>query len=247
MAAETLHHSGASGEALTTANSGYGSVSTVGGSATFTDAWTIRNTNTIDMIGTTTPGYVSASHDIAPTDTLAYSLPFQPIDFPTSESGLLWFGNDETRQLAVGFLSSQKIIVRDGPGSNASLWQSPVLTANTKYIFSIYFTRHATAGTMRAVIYAEDEKTIIADSGLLTGKNTGTAPITRIKVSAKSAVSSVIPARYRMGRPRWDAAATGIMPAWTQHQPMYYPVGGQWQPEVLYFPLNGVWVPFTTE
>lgn len=221
---------GENGAAATVATTGYGMLSITGGSATWTTAWRSRTRPTLDMNGSAAAGYVNGSVDIAATDVLGHDQPVMPITLPASEQSVFFAGNGETRLLSVGVLSTGALIGRPVGGGN---WSSPAgaFIANSPCILSVFMTRDSAAGSFRVVVYEEDGVTVRlgaggvpVDSGLLTARNTGAAPITRIKSSmVKSAASSTVVARARFGRPRWDTAATGLLPAFRGHRPILMP------------------------
>lgn len=226
MAIEMLRFSGVDGAPATFANTGYADVSVAGGTATIEDSWTPRYMPSIDMNGTATAGYALGFHDIPATDILAYDQPIRPVTIASAEAALFFFGAGETRQFSVVSMSDGSVMARSGPGGNANVYRSAagVLAPGVPVVLSVYLTRDGTAGTFRVVVYNEDGVTVRlgADSGLLTGRNTGTAPITRVKSSqAKSSSSSTVVARHLFGAPRWDRAAMGVLPAFKPHAAYY--------------------------
>lgn len=230
MAIETLPWMGADGDEATFANTLYDGVSVTGGSIIFDDAWPMRGGLALDVNGVSTKtGYLNGYHDIPASNTLAYDQPVKPVTLPPSEQTMLFFGAGETRQFGVGVLSDGTVIVRNRAA--AVVWTSDpgVMAVGVGVILSVFFTRSSTTGTFRVVVFNENGTTVRmgADSGLLTGQNTGDAAITRIKSSmAKSASSSAVTARHLFGRPRWDRAATGLMPTWSPHNPFRVWSGG---------------------
>lgn len=247
MAIDTpVKWTGGVGATATLANTGFQEVYFPGGSMTFTDTWKPRNTQVvIDANGTSTAGYVLGVSDIAATDVMAFDQPLKPVTLPASEATLVFFGNGETRQVSVNVEPNGVIQVRGRTSPDSVIWRSAAgaLAANVPVVVSVYFTRSDTAGTVRVVVYNEDGTTVRADSGLLTGRNTGTLAITRIKHTiAKSSSSSTIVARHLFGEPRWDRVATGILPAWTQRNPFRTVVNGVWKSVKLYTVVNGAWV-----
>lgn len=226
---------GAPGEAATVANTGYAAVSMAGGSAVFYGDYAPRNRPSLDVNGTDTAGYAMGYHNIPETDVLAYDQPNMPVTIPASEQAILSFhASTDARQFSLVAMSDGSVMIRDGANVNAYRSAAGVLSAGAPIVPSIFFTRHASAGTFRVAIFNEDGITlrtgaggVPADSGMKTGQNTGSLPIARVRSSqAKSGSTSTVVARYRFGRPRWDPAATNLLPAFSDHRPILMSLDG---------------------
>lgn len=249
--------SGADGAVATAANTGFSSVVKTDTAATilFEDSWKPRGRNSLEMRGTTTAGYaLGVLTAPAPTDTVALDIPWDLIEIPSAEQSVVSFhGADDTRLWSLAVFASGALTVRDAAaatrwtGSGASP-TGVVSTAAAPYILRIFMSRNATTGTFRVQIVNEADGTVIAngDTGLRTGQNTGAQQITHMKISAKSASSSVIPAKYAFGIPRYDWAATDLIPLWTQRTGVQFahPTTGLWTEGTVQIqnPVGGGWL-----
>lgn len=237
MAIETLPWMGADGDEATFANTFYDGVAVSGGSIIFDDAWLPRGALALDVNGVSTKtGYLNGYHDIPASNTLAYDQPVKPVTLPPSETAMLFFGAGETRQFSVSVLSNGTVLVRNRAAEAVWTSDAGVMAPGVAVVLSVFFTRSSTTGTFRVAVFNENGTTVRmgADTGLMTGQNTGDAAITRIKSSmAKSASSSALTARHLFGRPRWDRAATGLMPTWSPHNPFRVWSSGAYAEAVL--------------
>lgn len=235
MAIQKLTFSGGDGETVTVGNTGYTAVTVTdgGGSLVFDDAWLPRGKMAVRATGTTSPGYVMCRLDFTSTDALAFEQPVKPVALPTTTTGeeaLFYFGNLESRRVSVNVKADGALTIRDG--ANLVAWTSAagILAVGVGVVVSVYIVRHATAGSVRVVVYNENG-TVRADSGALTGRNTGADSINRNRSTiAKGSSSSTVAAAYLFGAPRYDLAATGIMPAPTAYNPARMWIGGAYVP-----------------
>lgn len=237
MAIQKLSFTGENGVAASLANTGYDQlvVTDASGSMQFDSSWMPRGRISCRSTGSTSAGYVMGRKDITATDTLAFDQPVRPLALPTATTGeeaLFYFGNLESRRVSVNVLANGALRIRDGANVNAWTSAAGVLAVGVGVIVSVYIVRHASAGSVRVIVYNESDLSVRADSTLLTGRNTGADSINRTRSSmAKGSSSSTIAATYQFGEPRWDTAATGPMPA-------AIPV---WQPYRMW--ISGAYVP----
>lgn len=245
----TAAWTGTDEQPATNANTGYLpglSLTDTGATAVWKSDWQPRGENSILVTGTSSPGYAMAVHDIAATDLLAFDQPIRPVSLPASEQAYLFMGAGETRNFSVNVVTSGAIVARPVSGGN---WSSAagVMAAGVPVIMSVHVSRHASAGTFRVVIYEEDGVTVRADSGTLTARGTGSAAITRTRsLSVKSSSSSTVVSAARFGRPRWDAEATGLLPAWVAPvaaRPVRMKVGGVYVPADMRMKVGTSFVP----
>lgn len=224
---------GSHGDAASIANTGYNSVLKTSSSSTmvFNDTWKPRGVNCILNTGTTASGYaLGILNFAAPTDTIAFEQPMKPVTVATAEQALVSFHQtSDARQFSVVQMSDASIMVRNGANTNAWRSAAGVLAANTEMTLSIYFTRHASTGSFRVVLYNADGSTR-ADSTLLTNQNTGSTIITHVKATqTKSSSSSTIASTYYFGVPRYSEDADGLLPLWAppaRHSPAKMLING---------------------
>lgn len=247
---ETVTYSGADGATVTSANTTYDSVLATGGSLVFETDETYRGASgSIVATGTTTSGVVYGSKDITATEAIAFDIPAKPVTLPSAELYFLQLGVGATRNIALATTNTGLLRVRDAANANAWSSAAGVLVPGSPCIISVYVTRSATVGTFRVVVYEIDGVTVRADSGVQTAKNTGASAFTNIRTSGAKSATGALASQWVYGEPRWDVAASGLLPAWTPPEATYpayrWSVGG-------YVPLAahrwsiGGYVPLTT-
>lgn len=247
---EKLTHAGVDGGTPTTTSSGYDAILATGGTLAYETDQTFRGAAvSILATGTTTSGALYGSKDITATETLAFDIPVKPITLPSAELYFLQLGTGTTRNIALATTNTGLLRVRDAANANAWSSAAGALVPGSPCILSVYVTRHASAGTFRIVVYEEDGTTIRVDSGLQTAKNTGAAAYNNIRASGAKSATGAVASQWLWGEPRWDIAATGVLPAWSPpaaHQPFRMGVGGKYVPVNLLLGVGGGYVPLVT-
>lgn len=240
--------SGADNAAATMANTGFSAIikTDTAATVTFQNTWLPRGVNSLEFLGTTTAGYALA--EMTPgtsSDAIAVDVPFKVLEMPTAETGIVSFHQTtDARQFSFSLYANGSVRVRDG--GNVGRWNETitqtaagVVALNTAYILRLFFTRDAAAGSYRVQIVNEGDGSVVIDSGLMTAQNTGSATITHMKVGSKMSSSSVQPTKIAYGVPRYDWAASGLVPLWAAavaHMPFWYSDGSSWRPahDVVY-------------
>jgi len=236
VAIEQLHFTGADGQAVTAANSGFAFfVATNGGTLTFDGSWRPRESSvSIRSASGATLGSLYGSFTFsAASNVLAYDVPVKPVSLPpTWRDSFLRVDAGSGRGFEVQVSTAGELVIVNA--SNAVAWTSAagVFEVGRGVIVSVYATRSST-GTLRAVVYEEDGVTVRADSGALT-VNTGAAAFSLFRYGTTSAQSNR-PYTMLMGEPRWDRAASGLLaaPAPAVHRPFKMWIGGEYVPVLL--------------
>jgi len=202
--------SGTNGDNLTGANSGSDFPVVTGGTATISTAQAAHGTRSALMTATSTSGGCYFSKAITATDTLAVDAYVRLVAYPSGDLGLIWFGDGTLQRLNIELTTTGAIRIRDD--AIANIWTSPTAMAlNTWYRVSLFATRSATVGTVRAAYFALDSTTPIADSGLLTGRNTGATSYSTVRVGIKPS-TAVITGQGYFDDWGYDPAATDLNP-----------------------------------
>ena len=215
MAIQKLTYTGTAGQAVTEALSGFDVLNTSGGSMVF-DSWAPRGAAvSLHSTGTATSGGVYGREAFTASDVIAIDVPVTVKALPSAELyfAIVVSGTGTTRCFALATTSTGLIRVRDAANTNAWSSAAGALAVDVPVIVSVYATRDATAGTFRVVVYEADGVTVRADSGLQTAKNTGAAAFQGLYLGAKASTSTVA-SEWLLGEPRWDTAATGLLPVW---------------------------------
>jgi hypothetical protein len=212
--------SGSAGDNLTGGNSGSDFPVVTGGTATIETAQAAHGTRSALFTATSTSGGCYISKAITATDVLGADVYMRITALPSADVGILWFGTGTVQRLNLELTTTGALRIRDDAITN--IWtSSTTMSLNTWYRISLYATRDPSTGTVRAAYYALDSTTAIADSGLLTGRNTGAASYDSIRIGTKTSTATVTMTAY-VDDWGYDPAATGLLP----------PVGSNTSPTV---------------
>jgi hypothetical protein len=202
--------SGSNLDNLNATNGGCDSVVVTGGTAQISTTQAAHGTRSAHMVGTSTSGADYFQKNITATDVLGADVYLRIVTLPSTDTGIIWFGDLTSQRLHLELLTTGALRIRDD--ANANQWTSgTTLSLNTWYRVSLYATRDASAGTVRAAYYALDNTTPITDSGLLTAKNTGSTSYNVIRIGSKTSTGTTT-ADFYMDDWAYDPAATGLLP-----------------------------------
>lgn len=184
--------SGSNGDDLTAGNSGGDFIVATGGTAKISTAHKAHGTRSALFTGTTASGALYLSKSIASTDDIAARVYVYWDTLPTSTvRSLLIFLNGSSQLANLEVNAAGNLGIRDD--SNANIWTSDAaMTTGQWYRIEFAIHRDPTSGTARAAIYLGDgtDPVTDGDSGVLTGQNTGSASVTRLRVGAETSTST---------------------------------------------------------
>lgn len=216
MAIETANVTIGNGVTATNANIDMLAIGATGGTITGDSAWQPRGlAAAVKTTATSANGTVYARHAFASTTGVAYEFPFKPKAWPnTWEESILRIASNtaNTRGMEVALFADGSLGLRDGP--YALKWQSAAgfMTLDSGCIISTYATVGTSTAQLEVIVYEEDEITVRGGSGRLTGQNTAAANFTSARIFSSKMGSSTRTNQFLFGAPRWDTAATGLMP-----------------------------------
>lgn len=246
--------SGADGAAASAANTGFASVVKTDTAATmlFESSWKPRAVNSLEMRGTTTAGYALGVIQPGTTsDAIAVDVPIMMLEMPTAEQAVVSFHEAaDGRQFSISLYPDGILRVRNG--ANTGIWDGTIdrsavgaLALNAKTILRIFLQRDAAAGQYHVQLVNEADGSVRANTGLRTAQNTGSTTISHVKVGAKTSASSTSPTKLAIGVPRYDWAATGLIPLWAPpaaHKPFRFSNGTAWvTPRDVVYSDGSVW------
>lgn len=202
--------SGSDLDTLNGTNGGCDSVVNTGGTSIISTAQAAHGTRSALMTATSTSGAEYLQQSLTATDDLAVDVYIYITAMPSADVGLIWYGDGALQRVTLELLTTGAIRIRDDAFANQ--WTSgTTLSLNTWYRVSLFAHRDPSAGTVRAAYYAMDSTTAIADSGLLTGKNTGSTSYTGLRIGPKvSTGTTTMTAHFDDWG--YDPVATGLNP-----------------------------------
>lgn len=206
--------SGNNGDALGAVNSNSDTVLATGGTAVISTSQAMHGTRSALFTATTTSGVLYFSKAISSTTRLGLDTYVYITALPAStEAAILWVGAGSSRQISLCLVSTGALRIRDAAGGGgANIWTSSTTIAlNTWTRISLVAEQDAAAGTIRAAYYAGDSTTTIADSGLLTARNTGATPYSSIRVGGKASTGTLASTFY-LDDWGYDPAAVALLP-----------------------------------
>lgn len=245
MAIEKTTFTGTNGQAATTGNTDTAALSTSGGTLTFDSQWSPRGVVALKATATAVSGSVYARQALgSASSALAYEMPVKPLAWPDSaDDSILRLASNSagTRNIEVTVFADGSLGVRNAPFTVAWRSAAALMTIGTGCIVSVFCETGDTAGKFRIVVYEEDETTVRVDSGMLTSQNTGTAAMDSTRTLSAKAGTSARTSQYLFGEPRWDMAATDIMPTLAEepHHPAHFAVNGVAVPVNIHLAVAG--------
>jgi hypothetical protein len=204
---------GSNGNTLATTNTDADFVSLTGGTGVISTAQAFSATRSALLTGTVTSGSLYLQRTIASTTTIGSDMYMYWTALPSAEVAIWWSGTGTTRSVTLNVSATGQLVIRDAGGAGgAAQWTSTAtMTTGTWYRVSVYATQHASTGTVRAAFYSGTSSTALADSTLLTGKNTGAAAYNTLRWGNKGSTSTATSTVY-IDDYAYDTAATGLLP-----------------------------------
>lgn len=213
MAQDYNGFSGPIGATCTAANSAVGTVTLTGGTAVISSAVLYNGALSALLTGTTSSGLLAFVKSVGST-ALAAAIDLFLTAAPSAALGVLAF-HGASRNVSVDINTNRTITLRDG--ANTALWTSTgVVPLNGWCRIALCVPiQHATAGTVRAAIFADNDATPMTggDSTLLTGRNTGADAYTTIRGGVKTTTTNATITGY-VGRLSWNTTATDLTTPW---------------------------------
>lgn len=176
---------GANGDNATVTNSG-ANVIVTGGTATLTDApaGALIGSLAAFMTATTTSGGVYVGKNTTLGNDYAADRYLYLTAYPSAEIPILAFLGGGVRMVSLALSSTGQVLVKDKPFTTIATL--PAVPLNTLIRVAMYSHMDGAAGTIQAAWYTGHSATPTQDSGLLTGRNTGTASFDSIRFGIKT-------------------------------------------------------------
>lgn len=206
--------SGNNGDALNAANSGSDTVLNTGGTAVISTVQAMHGTCSALFTSTSTSGVLYCAKTISTTTRLGLDAYIYFTALPGStEAVILWIGAGATRQVSLCVASTGALRIRDGGGGGGTnIWtSSSTIPLNTWVRISMVSEQDASAGQIRAAYYTGDSTTPVADSGLLTARNTGSTPYSTVRIGGKTSTGTITSTFY-LDDWGYDTTAAALLP-----------------------------------
>lgn len=199
---------GNSGDNATSGNSG-ANVITTGGTATLTDTPAGARIGALAalMTATTTSGGVYVGKDLTAGLDYAADRYLYITAYPSAEIPILAFLGGGIRMVSVALSATGQILIKDKPF--ATIATLPAVPLNTLIRVAMYSHMDSVAGTVQVAWFTGHSTTPTQDSGLLTGRNTGTASFESIRFGIKTS-TGVQTGADTIASYAYDDAATGL-------------------------------------
>lgn len=203
--------SGANGDVITAANTGFTGVALTGGTGIISTDHPVNGTRSILFTATATSGTDYGFVTLASsTTTLAVDGYFYVTAAPSANQPIISILNGSTRQISIEMTAARLLLLRDGNGSGTVIWTSAsAVPLNTQIRISLFATQSSTTGTARAAFFSGSSTTATADSGLLSSQNTGTLAYSAYRIGAKASTGVGTMVTY-LDLPGVDPAAAGL-------------------------------------
>ena len=176
---------GTSGDNATSVNSG-ANVIVTGGTAVLANApaGALIGSLAALMTATTTSGGVYVGKNLTSSTDYAGDRYLYITAYPSAEIPILAFLGGATRMVSVGLSATGQVLIKDKLFTTIATL--PALPLNTLIRVAMYSHMDGVAGTVRAAWFTGHSTTPTQDSGLLTGRNTGTANFDSIRFGIKT-------------------------------------------------------------
>lgn len=190
-----------------------------------TSGGTFGTTKHTDEIALSNSGTAYSNNTVTATDAYAVARELVLKAAPSAEIPIMFAGAGSTRNIMVALVvvsGTTRLRVRDA--ANTAIWDGSAnssttpVALDTEYVLSLYSTRNASTGTYRVVLYDKGTGSIVIDSGLRTGQNTGAASTTNIRVGPKVSTGAQTVTLEGAGW-AFDGAATDVIPPRTADDP----------------------------
>lgn len=205
--------SGSNGNAITTTNTGAGVVQTSGGTGVISTAQAFTGTRSILLTATTTNGGIYVGQgSLGGVTSLGVDVCMWLSTAPSGNIPVLWIGTG-SRMVSLEVNSARKLVLKDSPFT--ALWTSVDAIPASQWVrVSLFATQGSSTGTVRAAWFSDPTSSSTdsnKESTLLTGRNTGAAAYTDIRIGMKTASGTQTAVAY-FDQAGYDTAATDLLP-----------------------------------
>lgn len=190
MATENGFESGNNNDALTAGpgNSGFDVVSFTAGTGVISTAWAMFGTRSGLFTATSGSGVCYGQKTITTTSNFSLRFFLRISAFASADVWIANLLNAGSQKMSLELTTLGAIRIRDDAQTN--IFTSATLSLSTDYRVEFFATQNASTGTCRLIIYSGNSMTVVSDSTLLTGRNTGDLQYTNFRLGAKTSTGT---------------------------------------------------------